>query len=77
MTDIANTKRKIKMKMNNNITYNGENTNLSIYKISRRLKSKNIRIVKIREVIEQVNNMRENIYNDNKKEIFIKAIKLK
>lgn len=63
--------------MNNNITYNGENTNLSIYKISRRLKSKNIRIVKIREVIEQVNNMRENIYNDNKKEIFIKAIKLK
>ena len=63
--------------MNNNITYNGENTNLSIYKISRRLKSKNIRIVKVREVIEQTNKMRENIYNDNKKEIFIKAIKLK
>ncbi len=63
--------------MNNNITYNGENTNLSIYKISRRLKSKNIRIVKVREVIEQTNKMRENIYNDNKKEIFIRAIKLK
>ena len=63
--------------MNNNITYNGENTNLSIYKISRRLKSKNNRIVKVREVIEQTNKMRENIYNDNKKEIFIKAIKLK
>lgn len=77
MTDIANTKRKIKMKMNNNITYNGENTNLSIYKISRRLKSKNIRIAKIREVIERVNHTRENIYNDNKKEIFTKAIKLK
>lgn len=63
--------------MNNNIAYVGENTHLTIYKISRRIKNKNELIEKYYNLIQQANKNKNEIYPQNLKDTITKAIKMK
>lgn len=63
--------------MNNNIAYVGENTTLNVYKISRRIKSKNEFIEKYYYLIQQTNEIKNKLYPQNLKDTITKAIKIK
>ena len=59
------------------MAYVGESIDLTVYKISRRVKNKNELIEKYYNLIQQANKNKSEIYPQNLKDTITKAIKIK